>query len=162
VKCHSVRGEGGTVGPDLAGAGQGHTTIDFAAAMWNKAPAMARAMEQVGILVPQLKAEEMADLLAYLYSIQYSAESGDPRRGQELLRGKGCLACHAVAGRGGSTAGDLSRAAGLDSQAGVIAALWNHVLIGERPAGRELSWPSLRPAEMADLAAFLQTLGRTR
>lgn len=58
---------------------------------------------------------------------------------------------------------NLRQAARLDSQAGVTAAHWKSVLIGERPAGRESPWPSLRPAKMAGLAAaFLQTLGRTR
>ncbi len=162
VECHSIRGVGGKVGPDLDQPTGQRSLLDFAAAMWNKAPAMTAAMRRAGITVPQLSAEEMADILAYLYLVQYSAEEGDSDKGPTLLRGKGCLVCHSVAGRGGDTAGDLTQARGLASQAGVIAALWNHVLISDRPGGSSVAWPTFTAEEMADLAAHLQTIGRTR
>jgi mono/diheme cytochrome c family protein len=130
--------------------------------MWNKAPAMTAAMRQTGTEVPELGAGEMADLLAYLYVVQYSAEAGDSDRGPQLVRGKGCLACHSVSGSGGEVAGDLTQANGLTSQTGVISALWNHVLISDEPGRGTVTWPSFTAAEMSDLAAYLQTIGRAR
>jgi mono/diheme cytochrome c family protein len=162
VGCHTIRGTGGTVGPDLSQLTGRRSLLDFAAAMWNKAPAMTAAMRQAGVAVPQLTAEEMADLLAYLHLVQYSAEEGESDRGPRLLRGKGCLVCHSVAGRGGGTAGDLTQARGLASQAGVISALWNHVLISDEPGRSAASWPTFTPEGMSDLAAYLQTIGRAR
>ena len=163
ILCHSVGGVGGQVGPDLAERGLHWGLTQFAAAMWNKAPAMMEAMRAREIAVPQLQAEEMADLVAYLYSVRYFAEPGDPARGRQVLADKGCLGCHSVSGAGGKVASDLARVKGLDSPGTVIAALWNHSFIMEhRAERRKVSWPKLRPEEMADLVAFLQAQGRPR
>ena len=163
IECHSVRGQGGRVGPDLAERELHRSLTQFAAAMWNKAPKMMEAMKARGISVPHLQAREMADLVAYLYSVQYFARPGDPQKGREALSGKGCLGCHSLSGQGGRTAGDLARAKGLDSPTAVISALWNHSFIGEvRTERRRVSWPQFRPEEMADLVSFLEGLGRSR
>lgn len=163
AQCHGVRGEGAALGPALAELERRRSLIEFAAAMWNKAPRMMSVMQAHEIAVPQFEPGEMADLLAYLYSVRYFGESGNPARGRRRLRDKGCLSCHALEGRGGRTAGDLAEAMGLDSQAAVIAALWNHVLVTEaETGGRGLSWPTFRPGEIADLAALLQTLTAAR
>lgn len=163
VQCHSIAGQAGGVGPELAGRGRPWSLLQFAAAMWNKAPAMLEAMKTRNVEIPQLRAEDMADLVAYLYSVQYFAVPGDARRGREVAAAKGCLGCHSVHGVGGKVAGDLARAKGLDSPAGVVSALWNHSVGTEREAeGRKGSWPELRAGEMADLVSFLQVLAQTR
>ena len=163
ILCHSVRGQGGRVGPDLAERGLHRSLSEFAQAMWNKAPAMTEAMKARGITVPQLRADEMADLVAYLYSVQYFAEPGDPAKGRQLVADKRCLSCHSLSGTGGRGAGDLAQARGLDSPAAVISALWNHSFIMEHRVGRrKWAWPQLSPEEMASLVAFLQTAGQAR
>lgn len=163
IACHSAGGQGGRAGPDLAERGVHRSLTAFAAAMWNKAPAMMEAMKARGITVPQLRAEEMADIVAYLYAVQYFAEPGDPRRGRALLANKGCLTCHTLSGQGGKVAGDLARVKGLDFSAAVIGALWNHVSLMEQwPERQRISWPRFSPEEMADLVLFFQGLGRTR
>lgn len=163
IACHSVRGEGGRAGPDLAERGVHRSLTAFAAAMWNKAPAMMEAMKAQGITVPQLRAEEIADLVAYLYAVRYFAGPGDPAKGRELAATKGCLTCHTVWGKGGKVAGDLARAKDLESSPAVIAALWNHIILMEQwPERQRISWPRFSPGEMADLVAFLQGLGRAR
>jgi mono/diheme cytochrome c family protein len=163
VECHSVRGQGGRVGPDLAERGLHKSLTQFAAAMWNKEPKMMEAMKARGISVPHLQAREMADLVAYLYSVQYFAQPGDPRKGREALSEKGCLGCHSLSGQGGKTASDLSRVKRLDSPPAVISALWNHSFImQERTERRKVQWAELSSEEMANLAAFLQSLGQGR
>jgi mono/diheme cytochrome c family protein len=156
AECHSVGGAGGKVGPDLVELGVRRSPIDFAAALWNKAPAMMAAMRQRGITVPQLRPEDMADLVAYLYSVRYFA-SGNISSGWKVALDKGCLHCHAVSGERGKPASDLTRAKGLDSPAAVIAALWNHALVTP-PAigGKKPDWPLFQGNEMADLVALLQ------
>lgn len=158
VECHSVRGAGGGAAPDLARREVSWDLAEFAAALWNKAPAMTASMRTRGIGVPQLGAGEMADLVAYLYSVRYFAESGDVNAGRRLLRTRGCLTCHSLNGRGASAAGDLTESAEMASPAEVVSALWNHVNYTE--TGDSLAaipWPVISAEEMADIAAFLQT-----
>jgi mono/diheme cytochrome c family protein len=163
VECHSVKGQGGRVGPDLGVREQPWSLFQFAAALWNKAPAMLEVIQARGMAVPQLRPEEMADLLAYLAAVGYFAESGDPRQGQELTTHRGCLGCHALSGQGGARASDLSKARGLDSPAAVIAALWNHLDVVEPgSAAQQPTWSQFSAPEMADLMAFLQGLEGSR
>lgn len=155
IRCHSIGGRGGVLGPDLAEQGRLRSLIDFAAAMWNKAPAMTAAARDAGIELPQLDASQMADIVAYLYAEQYFHESGVPSRGRRRLRDKGCLDCHTLDGRGGTSASDLGRVTNLNSPAAVIAAMWNHLMVAEAAAtGRAVAWASFRPEEMADVASF--------
>jgi mono/diheme cytochrome c family protein len=160
ILCHSVGGEGGRVGPDLAERGLHWSLTQFAAAMWNKAPAMMKEMKARTISVPRLQAREMADLVAYLYAVRYLAEPGDPRKGRELATAKGCLGCHSLDATGGKVGPDLAKVKGLDSAPAVIAALWNHgFIMAERAERRQVTWPQLRPEEMGHLVAFLRSLG---
>jgi len=159
VQCHSAAGAGGKVGPDLVDLGVRRSPVEFAAAIWNKAPAMTAAMQQRGITVPDLRPEEMADLVAYLYSVRYFA-SGSISAGWAVLSQKGCLQCHSVFGERGKPASDLTRLKGLDSPTAVLAALWNHTLVTPVVAGKKAPWPVFRPKEMADLIALLQSLER--
>jgi mono/diheme cytochrome c family protein len=160
VQCHSAAGAGGRVGPDLVDLNVRRAPMDFAAALWNKAPAMLAAMQQRGIAAPPLAPEEMADLVAYLYSVRYFA-SGSISNGWKILADKGCLGCHAVFGERGKSAGDLTRSKAVGSPAAVIAGLWNHTLVtAPAPGGKRAPWPVLTSKEMADLVALLQSLER--
>jgi mono/diheme cytochrome c family protein len=163
IECHSAAGQGGKIGPDLADKALQRSITEFAAAMWNKAPAMTAAMKTRRIAVPRLEAADMSDIVAYLYSVQYFARPGDAKKGRELAAQKGCLACHSIDGKAGKGAPDLARVKGLDAPQAVIAAMWNHSFLTERRLeGQKVLWPKLRSDEMADLAAFLGTLGRRR
>ena len=131
--------------------------------MWNKAPAMVAAMKARGISVPQLRPEEMADIVAYLYSVRYFAEGGNASHGKALAENKGCLRCHGASGGRGKGAGTFTSMKDLESPAAVIAALWNHAVgTAPGPSGPKDAWPEFRPEEMADLVAWLQSLGRSR
>lgn len=147
--CHGVDGRAGRVGPDLVQRQSARTLTQFAAAMWNKAPSMLRAMSAEGIAVPQLRPDEMADIVAFLYSVRYFAEAGDATKGALVASDRGCVSCHRA-----ETAADLERTRGLDAPGAVIAALWNHASLA---AASGASWPKLRPREMADLVAWLET-----
>jgi len=158
VECHSVGGRRGQAGPDLAEQGLHRSLIQFATAMWNKAPAMLEAMKARRISVPQLRADETADLVAYLYAVGYFGQPGNRHQGLNVAVAKGCLGCHGLRGERGKPAGDLAQAKGLDSPAAAVAALWNHALVPPQKG----AWPQFRPEEMADLVAFLQSFGPAR
>jgi cytochrome c2 len=158
IHCHRLQGSGGNVGPDLGKRGLYRDVVEFAAALWNKAPAMLQAMKLRNIAVPALTPEEMADIVAYLRSFQYFGEPGNLGRGRQLLAAKNCLGCHSLAGEGGKTAPELARIRGLDSPASVIAALWNHGnMMMEKFPERNFFWPQLQPDEMAHLMAFFRS-----
>jgi mono/diheme cytochrome c family protein len=160
VRCHSVSGAGGTLGPDLVALGVRRSPVEFAATIWNKAPAMMAAMETRGITVPQLRPEDMADLVAYLYSVRYFASGGSVPKGWVVASNKGCLQCHGVSGERGKPASDLTKAKGLDSSAAVLAALWNHTVVTAKVAGQTLEWPMLKADEMADLVTLLESISQ--
>jgi mono/diheme cytochrome c family protein len=158
VACHSVGGKGGRIGPELGKAKQHHVSLtDFAALMWNHGPKMWARMQERGIQIPRLKGQEMADIVAYLYVSHYFDQEVSLSRGQEVLRDKGCLACHAARGQGGRTAADLATYRAARSGPALVAALWNHprYLPKER---REVPWPLLTGQELAGMAAFLGSL----
>jgi mono/diheme cytochrome c family protein len=162
IKCHSIQGKGGNIGPDLGRRGLYRNLLEFAAAMWNKAPAMLKAMKLRKVTVPQLNAEEMADIVAYLRSFQYFGEPGNPDLGRRLLGEKQCLNCHSLDGRGGKGAPDLAMTRGRGSPAAVIAALWSHGDLMTEPAPeRSLSWPQLKSDEVPHLMAFFERSTRS-
>ncbi|MFQ6045667.1 MAG: c-type cytochrome [Gemmatimonadales bacterium] len=159
IECHGAGGEGTSIAPPLVRT-ERRTVAEFAAAMWNKAPTMTRVMASRGITQPQLSPDDMADIVAYLYSFRYFSEAGSSQRGRLVLRTKRCLRCHSVEDMGGDTAPNLSNVRGLDSPAGLVAALWNHVLLpGETTRA---PWSPFRAADVADLAAYFQAAARSR
>jgi mono/diheme cytochrome c family protein len=163
VQCHSVGAVGGSVGPSLTDKGVRRSPLEFAAAIWNKAPAMTAAMAARNITIPQLRPEDMADLVAYLYSSGYFAAPGSPSRGWATLSSKGCLTCHGVYGERGKPASDLTKAKGTDSPAGVLAALWNHTVVpAPAPGGGKPQWPTFQEREMADLITLMQGIRRAQ
>ena len=155
VRCHRAAEGGGQIGPDLGAEGRYATVLDFAAAMWNKGPRMLEAMREQGADVPQLRPDEMADLVAYLYAGRYFGGAGVADRGEEIVRTRGCQQCHGHR----RPAGDLAAARHLESPAAIVAALWNHFGAPLPLGGR---WPTLRAQEVADVAAYLQRLGGTQ
>jgi mono/diheme cytochrome c family protein len=162
IGCHSVAGEGGKIAPDLADRVRGSPT-DFAAAMWNKAPAMTAAMRSAGVGVPALRPAEMADIVGYLASVRYLGRPGEARRGLGVAKAKGCLGCHGTGGERGKPASDLGDARGADTIGGALSALWNHSFLGELRAGAgRPPWAPMTGDEMADLIAFLRSARRVR
>jgi mono/diheme cytochrome c family protein len=153
ASCHGV-GASGARAPDLADRRRGGSPIEFAAAMWNKAPSMMAAMQTAGIPPPSLRPDEMADILGYLYSVRYMGSAGDPRKGLAVATAKGCLSCHGI-GKPGKTAGDLTVARGVDTPGGVLSALWNHSVIAD-PGRARGPFAEMSGDEVMDLMAYLQ------
>jgi mono/diheme cytochrome c family protein len=163
VVCHPITRRGDEEGPDLVEGQAQRSLTQFAAAMWNKAPAMLRAMEARQISPPTFRPDEMADIVAYLYSVRYFRSSGRPREGVLVAVNKGCLDCHGLYGEKGKSASDLDRARSVDTPAGALAALWNHSFVDDpRPERERRPWPTLRADEMADLMAYLRSIARGR
>lgn len=153
VRCHRAGGEGGSVGPNLTAVAPRAPT-DFAAAMWNMSGSMLAAMRSAGITIPRLTGAEMADIVAFLGSLEYGAGSGTAARGLRAAAAGGCNACH------GKSAPALSQVHVQGVRGAVIAALWNHV--GRPSDSLQRYVRPLTAAQTADLMAYLESRERRR
>jgi mono/diheme cytochrome c family protein len=164
IQCHSVRRNGGKLGPEL---GPEHelplTTAAFASVLWNHAPAMLRLGRENGIAIPTLQRDEMADLTAFLASLRYVEPAGSSFVGERVFRMRGCAQCHGPEAEG-TMLGPRLRA-GDDAYTAVsfTAALWKH---GPRMIDRVekmgISWPTLQATDIGDLVAFLNAPRRQK
>ncbi|MCK5447909.1 MAG: c-type cytochrome [Gemmatimonadetes bacterium] len=148
IECHGNPSAGGTIAPVLSGLSRGASLIDFVALMWNKAPAMIEALRARDLEFPHLQAQDFANVVAYLYSVDYFSAGGKASSGRRLIDSKGCADCH--------TPGDLSSIPGLGHPSSVTAALWNHLAVLEANEDSVPDWPSLTGREIGDLMAFFQ------
>jgi mono/diheme cytochrome c family protein len=98
--------------------------------------------------VPRLEAQDLANIVAYLYSVDYFSAGGRASSGRTLIASKGCADCH--------TSGDLTSYPGLDHPSSITAALWNHLAVLETDEDSGPEWPSFTGPEIADLMAYFQ------
>lgn len=162
--CHSVKDETGRVGPQLGpGRELPATIVQLAGTMWNHSESMSRAMQERGLTRPSFESHEMADLVAFLYSVRNTEPGGSPRLGEVLYAGRGCDRCHGVRAEG-TERGPVLRGRGKRfTSISFAAALWRHgphIYARARQNGQ--SWPELSEGDVGDLITFLNssTTGR--
>lgn len=177
IRCHSVHGEGGSIGPDLSARRDLATPIAWTQAMWNHSPAMEGTLRQLDMAWPKFEDREMNDLLAYVREsggdwgpslavccFQPQAEHGmlpaDADHGQRLFREKLCIRCHAVDGQTKGTGPVLGPGRRLPPTFVQLAGLmWNHTPgMMKAMAQQGFPRPVLKGQEMADLIAYLYRL----
>jgi cytochrome c2 len=153
--CHPFRGAGARRAPDLGASLLPRTLGQFAALMWNHAPAMWRSMQVQQVARPEFSSQEMADLISYLFTERYFEAAGDAGSGKRAFEEKGCAGCHSSSS-GKSNAPDLAGWRGATSSIRLAAALWNHgPLMHEAMQQRQIQWPRFRPGEIVDLMEYL-------
>ncbi len=156
--CHAIAGAGGRVAPDLGtGARELVGSVPaIAGLMWNHSQGMMAELQRRGLARVTFSGQEMADVIAYLYFVNYANVRGQPDRGARLFADK-CAACHSLGG--GTRVGPDLSGTGLEDPVAILAGMWNHAPAMEQELRRRgLPWPRLEPGEAADLTAFL--LGR--
>lgn len=151
TQCHAINGKGPRVGPDLGQKLRGSLT-QVAGAMWNHGPTMWSKMAEKGIKQPDLSPEEAADLVSFLYYLQFIDPPGDARRGEQIFKDSKCAGCHETEGKKAPVLDDQR----FESSLEIVAAMWNHGAQMEKEmAEANVAWPVLKRGEMADLMAYL-------
>jgi cytochrome c2 len=157
VRCHSLKGEGGKIGPDLGKIDVGDTQLDLAAKLWNHIPSMISGMERARIIKPSLTGEELTEISAYLYFFKFFDEPGNPTRGRYLFNEKGCNSCHPLSGKGKEGEPGLDQFPQNISPIFLSQAIWNHgpVMIASM-VKLGMKWPVFEGTEMMDLLEYIK------
>lgn len=155
-RCHGPMGRGTSVGPDLRASTERLHVSEIAGRLWNHSYQMAASMRSMGVPFPRFKADDLADVISFLYYLRFYDSGGDLSAGESAFRQKGCAACHAVA-EGSPRAPDLSLSQAIRTPLGLATAMWNHA-----PAMYDLiqleHWPRFEGEEMRDLSVYLRSL----
>ena len=164
IRCHSVGGQGGSLGPEL---GPEHdlplTTAQFASVLWNHAPAMLRLGRENGIPPPLLEGNEMADLLTFLASLRYFEPTGSPLVGERVFSERGCAACHGHMAEGTKIGPGLRSGTEAFTTVSFTAALWRHgPSMTDRAEELGIPWPTLKATDIGDLVSFLNAPARPK
>lgn len=163
VECHAVRGAGGRIGPDLGRSSVKGSFYEIVAAMWNHAPTMNEKMNELRLQRPKFEANELADLIAFLYFLNYFDEPGDARTGKSLFAEKHCIECHAIGKEGGRTGPRLDAFPRGTPPLQIAQDLWNHgPAMTATMKARNLELPTFRGNEIVDLFAYLRGQGQRR
>jgi cytochrome c2 len=157
IECHSVRGQGGNVGPEL---GPEHDLAvgeaQFASALWNHAPAMLRKVREKGASLPLLQGDEVADLETFLASLRYFEPAGSAFVGERVFTERGCAHCHGSEGEGTKTAPRLRSGPEAFTTVSFATALWKHgPHMVDRAEESGVPWPVLKATDIGDLVSFL-------
>lgn len=157
IKCHSIWGEGGTLGPDLGKGGVWHSVMQLAGVMWNHSPEMIERMRERRILRSNISTAEMADLAAFLYFLNYFDPPGDPSAGEALFAKKRCVKCHALGRVGGSVGPPLDKYKGFASSLFLAGAMWRHgATMAKKMGENNIPRPEFVGMEIADIFAYIQ------
>ncbi len=159
IRCHAIDGKGGDIGPDFTGSELNHNVTEIAGLMWNHGDKMIEIMEKEKIAWPKFKGREIADLISYLYFIDFMEKPGDPRRGEEIFNAKGCITCHRQTDSVEPIGPDLSLLKSLNSPVQMVQIMWNHAPnMEKRMRELALEWPEFKEDEMQNIFQFLRTL----
>ncbi len=152
--CHSIRGMGGKVGPDLGHSALGLNYYEIVGSLWNHAPFMKERIEKEGFSWPIMEEEELSRLMTFIYYLNYFDLPGDSANGQRLFSEKNCHLCH----RDGGAALPPSNFPADASHLFLARNLWNHAPEMYRSLNRqELSLPEFHGNELADIFAFVRS-----
>lgn len=161
INCHETKTAEGKTAPILSEIKLNRSVTEIAALMWNHSPAMVEFMKEESIKYPQLKENEMADLIAYLYFLGFEDPPGDPYEGELIFADKGCANCHEENGKG--IGPDLSGMKSMKSRIIILQHMWNHASrMEDLLLIKNNKWPELTAKELQDLSEYLKTLSQNK
>jgi mono/diheme cytochrome c family protein len=126
--------------------------------MWSHSPEMWEAMKAEGMARPSFEGQEMADLIAFLYSIRYFELAGSPLIGQELFTERNCARCHGADAQGAEFGPPVRERGKLLTPVSLSRALWAHgPRMYQRAEELGLEWPTLKENDLGHILAFLNS-----
>ena len=159
LHCHAINGSGGKAGPDFTEIDFNYSVTEIAGIMWNHGSVMYAMMKKEGMSFPKFNENDMADIIAFLYGLNMEDSAGDRQLGEKLVKNRGCLNCHKLAGQGGDLSIDLSIISGMKSPFDMISAMWNHApAMKNKLLEENIDWPHLDQRDMANLYAYLTNI----
>lgn len=162
IKCHSISGSGGHIGPDLGESYFSGTFLDLAALLWNHIPDMVVEYEALNLTWPPYDDVEVFDLFSFLYYLRFLGTPGSVSSGRAVFDDKGCILCHRVGEEPGGEVGPaLDRLQKYASPIYVVQALWNHgpeMELKMNTMGIER--PEFDGQEISDLSAYIRAVSR--
>lgn len=101
--------------------------------------------------------QEMSDLVSYLYFLSYAGIQGTPENGERLFFEKKCATCHAINGKGATTAPDLGSSSDLKSPMDLLTGMWNSApeKMQKEMVEAGVAWPQFGGNELDDLFAYI-------
>jgi cytochrome c2 len=156
--CHKIGDKGKIVGPDLTKTDYHAGATQIVVRLWQHGPKIWGKMAQMGIGPIIFKENELADITAYIYSLNYIKQTGNYETGKRLFVKKSCAKCHPVRGEGDHVGPDLARSDKTMDYMKITAAMWNHnqkmrTLMDKM----DVSMPRFKQEEMKDLFFYLRT-----
>lgn len=161
--CHSIWGNGGTLGPDFALVGAGRSLQQLAGLFWNHTPRMIETVRQRGVEWPRLTEADLADIISYIYYVKLFDEPGDADLGERWFREKRCLQCHAVGSTGGAVGPALDGYARYIAPIVLAEGMWNHgPAMQAQQSALGIDMPVFVGRELADIQAFIRRASNLR
>jgi mono/diheme cytochrome c family protein len=154
-KCHLGEAAAKRIQTGLIPIALKKGVTEVATMMWNHGGAMMERMKKESVDWPKFDGNEMADLIAYIYFLDFEDKPGDDQKGESIFKSKGCSDCHRQTGRGRGP--DLATVKKLDTPIRMIQLMWNHA--GEMEdliVAQNRSWPNLSSRDMRDLYAYIR------
>jgi cytochrome c2 len=156
-RCHAIEGHGGVFGPDLASSDFNRSLLDIVSLMWNHSTEMINMMNDLRVASPELSGDQLSEITAYLFYLDYFDKPGDIAEGKRVFSRKGCDNCHQVAGIGIRIGPDLSHIRKYVSPIFLAQEMWNHgPRIKRKMDDLNVSWPKFNGEEISNLLAFLR------
>jgi len=160
-ECHAIWDQGGRMGPDLGRIRTGRLSVgQLAGVMWNHIPKMLGKMQETGFPLTTLNREEMNDLFALVFFVRQLDERGDPSRGEQILRLKGCAECHSVSMSKEGIGPDLAKWGRYANPVVWAQMMWEHAPVMEEAMKRsKMEWPELEGSDLVHIVAFVRSAG---
>lgn len=159
-QCHG--GKAGSA-PNLADPSLGlqESMTHTVSRLWNHAPKMFARVGEKKMAIPEFTEQEMADLVAYIYFLNYFDPLPDLAAGRRLFADKQCASCHAVGGGAQGTGPDLSVSQKTASAIEMVAAMWNHTpFMQSLMKEKQITWPRFEKGELNNLLGYIQSQKR--